>query len=112
MPIRREATKDGKKGKFQSLSFNGMKRSEVYREAARRIADDGTSAEMYSCDQIWLLSHMKDAFSLRDDYATLFRPDGEDGHFWLNRVLRTPPARMKWRVTALLFMAAIAESEE
>jgi hypothetical protein len=92
-----------------------VKRSEIYREAAKRMAERGPfgedGEERYSCDQIWMSSPFG-AFDLREEYSELFRPDPTSRScFWLNSSLR-PYERHEWRLTALCFMAAIAEDEE
>jgi hypothetical protein len=94
-----------------------MKRSEIYREAARRLSERlGDKEESYSCDQIYFAAVNCASYGergeLRETYAELFSPRDYRPLFWLRCAAMRRAERDNWRVTALCFMAAISEWEE
>jgi hypothetical protein len=92
--------------------------ADIYREAARRIAEPPVRREIYSCDSIWFSGvragmRCQQVDDCREAYAELFKPPAETAPvFWLNHAIPKRAARDKWRVTALCFMAAISEDHE
>lgn len=86
-----------------------MKRSDVYREAARRVAE---GEEEFSCVAVILAGP-----GAITNYEALMRPDGHWGAWgsgWgdPNAYVKTYATIHDCRVLALCFMAAIAEYEE
>lgn len=85
-----------------------MRDSEVYLRAARLISDYGG----YSCEAVNVAERNSATDApCRNAYATLFHPDGHKK--WGNWGVEwgTHEERRNCRILALLFMAAITESE-
>jgi hypothetical protein len=88
-----------------------MKRSEVYREAAERVFSQTTGCRDADCGFICcalsvLAGKDGDYFALKNPLRDLFMDDA----YWWNA--DPTPEFQELRALALLFMAAIAESEE
>lgn len=90
-----------------------MKRSEIYREAARRLIDGGASHGC--CVTIAVIAH-DNPFDFNcaesEDFTALFRPDHERTAYWGDQWAINRPDSDACRALALCFMAAIAEDEE
>ena len=98
-----------------------MKPSEVYREAARRMAENENASE-FSCIMIERAQGDSYRESDIDEYNSFFKPENEDAYAWGWRFAtdnifdyRDPYVQATandCRILALCFMAAIAEDDE